>query len=99
MYLKTTGWLKANLPADAVVLCMQTSGAVYYDTDFTILRWDQIDRGSLATVLAPLRSTRRPLYAALYPFEVEPALKERFPGRWTQVGKVGFSTIWRREPE
>jgi len=99
MYLKTTGWLKANLPADAVVLCMQTSGAVYYDTDFTILRWDQIDRGSLATVLAPLRSSRRPLYAALYPFEVEPALKERFPGRWTQVGKVGFSTIWRRDPE
>jgi len=99
IYLETTGWLKANLPANAVVLCMQTSGAVYYDTNFAILRWDEINRGSLATVMAPLQASRRPLYAALYPFEVEPALKERVPGRWTQVGKVGIATIWRRDPE
>jgi 4-amino-4-deoxy-L-arabinose transferase-like glycosyltransferase len=95
IYPKTVRWLQAELPAQAAVLCMQVSGAVYFDTSFRLLRWDQIDARSRPIVLAALKSAHCPLYAALFPFETAPALKRSIPGRWTQIGSVDYATIWR----
>jgi hypothetical protein len=49
--------------------------------------------------MAALKSSGRPLYAALYPFETEQALKQRMPGRWVQVAVIGNATVWRWDGE
>jgi hypothetical protein len=94
-------WMMANVPHDAVCLTMQASGAVFYYTPFTFIRWDSLDAGNVGKVEAAIRSSKRPLYAVLFPFEVEEqgVLAKRMPGRWTQVGKVQDVTVWRRDFE
>jgi hypothetical protein len=94
-------WMKKHLPADAVCLTMQTSGALFYYTHFTFIRWDVLDKSNVATIEDAIRSSKRPLYAVLFPFELTDAavLEKRMPGRWTQVGNVRDLTIWRRDFE
>jgi 4-amino-4-deoxy-L-arabinose transferase-like glycosyltransferase len=99
MYPRTANWLRLHLPASAVILCMQTSGVVYFETSFALLRWDHINAMSRPRVMAALKSSGRPLYAALYPFETEQALKQRMPGRWVQVAVIGNATVWRWDGE
>jgi len=74
-------------------LVAQASGALFYFTDFTLLRHDQIAPAVSSRILASLRSEGRPLYAVLFPFEAD-ALK-RLPGTWARVGSVNDVGIWR----
>jgi hypothetical protein len=48
-------------------------------------------------MMAALDARRQPLYAVLFPFEVEErrALTRHVPGEWTLVGTVRQVTIWR----
>jgi hypothetical protein len=93
-------WMQSNVPPDAVCLAMQASGSLFYYTHFTFIRWDVVDKGNAGKVEAALRSSKRPLYAVLFPFEVEESgiFDRRMPGHWIQVGKVQDVTIWRRDP-
>jgi hypothetical protein len=77
---------------------MQASGALFYYTPFTFIRWDSLDSGNVGKVEAAIRKSGRPLYAVLFPFEIDEqhVLQKRMPGHWTQVGKVQDVTIWRR---
>ena len=89
-------WMRAELPADAVILGMQVSGCLMYHTDLTVVRWDQIDDAAAGKqVLAA--AGNRPVYAALFPFETDEVLKLRFPGRWAQVAEFPPIVIWRRD--
>lgn len=97
-YEKVTTWLKANLPANSVLGVMQMSGAVYYYTDFTILRWDQIQDGGYPKAVKGIEAAHLPFYAVLYPFEQESALHERMPGSWTFVTKVRDASIYKYTP-
>jgi hypothetical protein len=97
-YAAVADWLKGRVPSDAVLLTMQASGALFYYTDYTIVRWDSVEGPDAAAVDARIRQSGRPYYAVLFPFELEDALLQRFPGTWTPVGKVDDVTIWRREP-
>ena len=98
-YERACDWLRANLPPDAVCLTMQASGALFYYTHFTFIRWDMLDEGNVGKVETAIRSARRPLYAVLFPFEVERsgALDRKMPGHWTEVGKVEDVRIYRRD--
>jgi hypothetical protein len=96
VYSHAAKWLSANIPPNAVILSMQTSGALYFDTDYTLLRWDSLDDGNCAAVFKALDASKRPLYAALFPFENGPAL-QRVPGTWTRLKTMGAITVWRRE--
>lgn len=98
VYPLAAAWLREHAPADAVVVAMQTSGALRFYTGFTLVRWDQIQPADYAALAAALRASGRPLYAALFPFEEEEALKTRLPGRWTQIGNVRQATFWRWAP-
>ena len=42
-YGRVSRWLKANVPGNAAIVVSQASGALYYFTDFTLLRHDQMD--------------------------------------------------------
>jgi hypothetical protein len=92
-------WLHENLPRDAVVATMQGSGAFTFYTDLTIVRWDQIEPAEFQRVAAAVSASGRPLYAALFPFEVEDqkAFERHLPGRWTKVATVRDVGVWKWE--
>lgn len=100
-YGQVADWLERNAPSNTVCVAMQASGAIFYYTDLTFIRWDELDKATAARVEAAVRAARRPLYAVLFPFELRDAgaLDRRMPGHWSQVGKVDDVTIWRRDFE
>jgi 4-amino-4-deoxy-L-arabinose transferase-like glycosyltransferase len=96
-YYEAATWARAHLPANSALVAGQTSGALFHYTDLPLLRWDMLPQERFALVVAALQRRRQPLYAVLFPFEVEDdrVLSERLPGAWTQVGAVRHVTIWR----
>jgi hypothetical protein len=99
IYPETTTWVSAHLPAGAVVATMQASGALLYYTDYTILRWDMISSADFKRIAAACTAAGRPLYAVLFPFEIEEAewsaFQKHLAGHWTQIGTVRYVSIWR----
>jgi hypothetical protein len=92
-YGRVAAWLVAHLPGDAVIASSQSSGALFYFTDFTILRFEELHPPVSDRVLASVGSGRRGLYAVLWPFETD--VIARLPGTWTQVGAVDDVTVWK----
>jgi 4-amino-4-deoxy-L-arabinose transferase-like glycosyltransferase len=92
-------WMEKNLPPNAVCMAMEMTGALYYDTNFTFLRWDQMNSGNVATVEAAVSDSKRTLYAVLFPFEIGNwgVLAKAMPGHWRLVGRVDDLTVWRHE--
>ena len=98
-YEALADWMKKNVPKDAVCLTMQASGTLFYYTDLTFVRWDAIDAGNVREVESAIRASGRPLYAVLFPFEMNEShvLEKRMPGRWAPAGSVEDIVIMRRE--
>ena len=92
-YGRVAAWLRAHVPENAALVVSQTSGALFYFTDFTLLRYDAMNPGVARRAEDTLRSEGRPLYAALFPFE-EASLNS-LPGRWDRVVSVDDVSIWR----
>jgi hypothetical protein len=99
VYLEVAEWTQANLPRESALAAMQVSGSLFYYTEFPVLRWDFVNHEQFARVVAALDAQRRPLYAVLFPFEVEErrVLADALPGQWTLAGTVRDVTIWRYE--
>jgi hypothetical protein len=99
VYPLTAAWLQAHLPPDAVVAAMQVSGALYYYTPFTFIRWDMLSAGEFQRIAAVCAADGRPVYAVLFPFEIGvpawDAFGKHLPGHWTEVGTVRQVRIWR----
>jgi len=85
-YADACAWANTHLPPGAVVASMQTSGALFYYTPFSVIRWDVITPRDFST-LAPAASARGGLYAITFPFENERAF-QAMPGRWTLIGQI-----------
>ncbi len=100
-YGHVADWMRKNVPAGAVCVAMQASGALFYYTDFTFVRWDAMDPATTGKVEAAARAARRPLYAVLFPFEIAESgvLKRVVPGHWIEVGKVENVAILRRDDD
>ncbi len=94
-YSKAIDWLSQHAPANSVLEVMQVSGAAFYYSHYIALRWDQMTPATFPEVAAAAAREGRPIYAPLFPFEIERALKENMPGTWIQVGKVREVTIYR----
>jgi hypothetical protein len=86
-------WVRAGLPPDAVVATCQASGALFYYTDLTIIRCDEVDPGLFERIRGILGSEGRPLYAVLFPFEKH--YLATMPGKWEEVGSVDDVVILR----
>lgn len=101
VYADGIAWMRPRLPANAVVAAMQTSGALFYYTDYAFFRWDMVAPAECDRIVDACRRAHRPLYAMLFPFEVEDAPWKAFEGHltghWTQVGAVSHISIWRLE--
>jgi hypothetical protein len=96
IYAKATAWANEKLPENAVILTMQTSGALLYYTQFKFLRYDQFKQDTFVDVERGCLAAGRPIYAILFPFETEEVLTTRIPGQWTKIDAIDQLTIWRR---
>jgi len=94
-YPGAINWLRQHAPANSVLEVMQASGAAFYYSDFIALRWDQMTAATFPEVAAIAAREGRAIYAPLFPFETDSALKERMPGIWTPVGRVREVVIYR----
>jgi len=99
VYPLTSAWMQAHLPPDSVIAAMQVSGSLLYYTRFTFIRWDMMSAADFQRIAAASAAAGRPVYAVLFPYEVEDPAWDAFgrhlPGHWTQVGAVRQVRIWR----
>ena len=95
-YIEGASWLNSHLPANAVVASMQTSGALFYYTKFTVVRWDTITSAEFERIAVACAAAGRPVYASLYSFEIaeQGAFRKHLTGHWTQISSVHDTTIW-----
>jgi len=91
-------WLRARAPADSVVICMTASGTIFYYTDLTLVRWDQINRETSREFTAALRRTGRPVYALLEKDELPDVFDQRMKDRWEALTQFGHIGIWQLAP-
>jgi hypothetical protein len=94
-YGRVCGWLNVHLPGNSAVVVSQASGALFYFTPFTLLRYEEMNPSVALRAEASLRSEGRPLYAVLFPFEE--GVLGRLPGRWDHAASVDDVSIWRCE--
>jgi hypothetical protein len=97
-YTDVCAWAHANLPEDALVVCMQASGALYFYTAFPIMRWDLVTQAQFDDHAARLRASGRPTYALLTVDEQEKAFRETIAGRWKLTQSIRGYGVWRLEP-
>ena len=97
-YSQAAAWTTVHLPPDAAIMAMEVSGAFRYYTNFPVVRWDFLarDRDALQRVEREAVAGRLPLYAVLFPYEIE-ELKffTRIPGTWEKVAAIRHVTVWR----
>ena len=94
-YYDTNEWLLNNVPDDAIMLAMQASGSLHYYTDFPLVRYDLASPEKLARVLESARQHGQPIYAPLFPFEIDAVVTAKMGGEWEKVATVGHITIWK----
>lgn len=87
----------AALQGDPVILTMQTSGALFYYTHRTIVRWDMLRAGDFSRLEELCRRAGRPIYAILFPFEEHMLNDGTCRGDWRRLGQLGPVSIWRLE--
>jgi 4-amino-4-deoxy-L-arabinose transferase-like glycosyltransferase len=95
-YGRVATWLKRELPANAVIVTSQASGALFYFTDFILVRTEDMTPPFAGRLLAAAAGEHRGTYAVLFPFER--AALARLPGHWTPLGSVDDVMIWRADP-
>lgn len=87
---------KAQLPKDALVATSAFSGAMYFYTDFAVLRSDVVEAPDFARYASRARTAGRPVCAVVFDFE-EQELRTRCPGNWSKLNSVGNVGLWQLE--
>jgi hypothetical protein len=96
-YAAVGEFVRANAPADAVVLSVQHSGAVAYYAGRTIGRWDYVPAGALDAFCARLATEGRATWLVVDDWE-EPPFRQRFAGEvrgrldWAPAGEARVGT-------
>jgi hypothetical protein len=87
IYPVTARWAVNHLPASALIWSSGMSGALYYYTQFPIVRFDFINTGKVSDFFRTATIAQRPMYALLWPHEVD-EMMSRVAGRWTKVAEL-----------
>jgi 4-amino-4-deoxy-L-arabinose transferase-like glycosyltransferase len=88
-------WLDAHLPPGAVVVCAQTSGALFYYTGFVIARSDFLSPRDFHRLAQAAARAGRPIYAAFLPEEPGDVFEKRLGGEWRRIGTDGKLLVWQ----
>jgi hypothetical protein len=92
IYPESAQWARDHLPHNSLIVCMMFSGTVYYHTRFPIVRYDGFDAGKAAEFRKDAAAQDSPIYAMLWPFEVNDAMHS-LGGNWTKVAEIGGQKI------
>ena len=94
VYPRCVAWSERQLPPNAALLAMQTSGAVYFYGRSPIVRYDLMDEPTYVRFIADARRAGVPLYALLFRNDrVE--FDQRWPGSWQRLGGLDEASLWR----
>jgi hypothetical protein len=85
-------WAHNHAPANAMIICSGFSGTIYHYTDLPIVRFDGLAEGKANAFLEAASAQGRPLYAILWPYEVDDAMR-RLGGNWTNLTEIGRQRI------
>ncbi len=94
-YPDAMAWINAHAPGNAILAAMQTSGAAFFYTDRTVVRWDELGPGDFREIADQAARQGRPIYAPLFRWETDPALADTMRGHWSAVATIQNITIWR----
>lgn len=98
LYTELAHWMKTTLPPGSVVFAFEASAALFHHTDFTILRFDQVDAGENARVARHLRQSGVPVFAVVFDLEEQIETNARLPeGGWTRVRSFAHIDVLRLE--
>ena len=86
--------VRVQVPAGALVVCSQFSGALHYYTDLPPLIFDSIKPEEFAHYTTRARGASRAIYAVLFNIEEEDALRTHCPGSWKRLSSVANISIW-----
>ncbi len=91
---RSVRWADKQLPANAIVISMEMSGALRFYTNHPILRWDftKPNQWLILTQRLPEKGFR--CYALLMPHEVKVA-QERLAGKWINLGAYQHISLWQ----
>jgi hypothetical protein len=92
-YGRVSAWLNAHAPENSAIVMSQASGALFYFTRFTLLRYEEMSPPVSQRIATSLQAAGRPLYAVLFPFEVEKL--KGLPGKWDRIASVDDVSVWR----
>jgi hypothetical protein len=98
VYLTASRAARTQFPADTMILSCHLSGAVYYYTGFSVLRWDAFSPGEFKRYAALAQRAGVTVGAVLFAEEEQPALREICPGDWTRLATIGNVGLWRLAP-
>ncbi len=87
VYADASAAAQRLLPRDALVASFAFSGALYFYTDFPVLRHDMMPPAEFLRYAAIARAAGRPLCAVVFDSE-EAQLRSRCPGPWRTLGTV-----------
>jgi hypothetical protein len=97
-YADAAAAARAEFPAHALVVAGIHSGALFYYTPFSILRWEFVRPEEFARFRQLTADAGRPICAVLHEIEERGALQEHCPGNWRRIGAHTAFELWRLEP-
>jgi 4-amino-4-deoxy-L-arabinose transferase-like glycosyltransferase len=96
-YADAAAAARVQFPPGALVLASMQSGALFYYTDFPILRWDFVSPEQWQRFRTLAAQAGRPVCAVLFDAEKPEALEQRCRGTWTQLARLNNLALWRLE--
>jgi hypothetical protein len=85
---------RERFPANGVVMGFAFTGALYFYSEFPVLRWDQMEAPVFAKYVTLAQKSGRPVCALLFDWEEKDAFR-RCPGAWTRIGAVRNVGLWQ----
>lgn len=96
-YVEATDAARRHCPPGALVIAGHQSGALYFYTSFSVLRWELVNKSEFEAYRALATRAGRAIFALLYDIEEREALQDRCPGNWTRLEKTQNVSLWRLE--
>lgn len=94
-YADAAAAARAQFPPQTLVIAGAQSGALFYYTDFAILRWEFVNSAQWEAFRTRAAQAGRPVGAVLFDVEKTEALEQRCRGTWTQVVRLNNLALWR----
>ena len=98
MHPRSCRWADRQLPAQALVIAKEMSGALWFYHQRPSVRWDWVVPDQWQALKNRAREKGYRWYALLMPHEIAEA-QSRLPGKWLQVGQYEQMSLWQIETD